>query len=133
MTRLIGTRCKHSNVLSRGVLIARILLGNLKINYYFCPRTRAKLGAGCPKPSSALVLDSAEWNQYLEKWNVLSWLFGAGIAQLAERHVHNVEVTGSSPGTRMKSNTNLFFVGQTVLRWGAPFASNSKHFTQNLD
>ena len=31
MTRLIGTRCKHSNVLSRGVLIARILLGNLEI------------------------------------------------------------------------------------------------------
>ena len=33
MTRLIGTRCKHSNVLSRGVLIVRFLLGNLEIIY----------------------------------------------------------------------------------------------------
>jgi hypothetical protein len=31
MTRLIGARCKHRKVLSRSVLIARILLGNLKI------------------------------------------------------------------------------------------------------
>ena len=31
MTRLIGFRCKHSNVLSREVLIARFLLGNLEI------------------------------------------------------------------------------------------------------
>ena len=31
MTRLIGARCKHCKVLSRGVLIAQILLGNLKI------------------------------------------------------------------------------------------------------
>ena len=29
MTRLIGARCKHRKVLSRGVLIARILLGNI--------------------------------------------------------------------------------------------------------
>ena len=36
MTRLIGTRCKHSNVLSRGVLIARILLGNLEIICSLC-------------------------------------------------------------------------------------------------
>ena len=31
MIRLIGLRCKHSNVLSREVLIARFLLGNLEI------------------------------------------------------------------------------------------------------
>ena len=30
MITLIGTRCKHSNVLSRGVLISRFLLGNVK-------------------------------------------------------------------------------------------------------
>ena len=27
---VIGARCKHSNVLSRGVLISRFLLGNLR-------------------------------------------------------------------------------------------------------
>ena len=31
MITLIGTRCKHSNVLSRGVLIRPFLLGNLEI------------------------------------------------------------------------------------------------------
>lgn len=35
MIRLIGTRCKYSNVLSRGVLIVRFLLGNLKIKIAF--------------------------------------------------------------------------------------------------
>jgi hypothetical protein len=30
MITLIGSRCKHSNVFSRGVLISRFLLGNLK-------------------------------------------------------------------------------------------------------
>ena len=34
MIRLIGTRCTDSNVFSRGVLIVRFLLGNLKI--IFC-------------------------------------------------------------------------------------------------
>ena len=33
MTRLIGARCKASNRLSRGVLIARILLGNLETKH----------------------------------------------------------------------------------------------------
>jgi len=31
---VIGTRCKHSNVFSRGVLISRFLLGNLTITYF---------------------------------------------------------------------------------------------------
>lgn len=31
MIRLIGARCKHSNVYSQGVLIVRFLLGNLEI------------------------------------------------------------------------------------------------------
>ncbi len=31
MIRLIGTRCTDSNVFSRGVLIVRFLLGNVKI------------------------------------------------------------------------------------------------------
>ncbi len=31
MITLIGTRCTQSNLLSRGVLIARFLLGNLEI------------------------------------------------------------------------------------------------------
>ena len=33
---VIGTRCKHSNVFSQGVLISRFLLGNLKINILLC-------------------------------------------------------------------------------------------------
>jgi hypothetical protein len=35
MTRLIGFRCKHRKVLSREVLIARFLLGNLGITNLF--------------------------------------------------------------------------------------------------
>jgi len=38
MIRLIGARCKYSNVLSRGVLIVRFLLGNLEIILLFLLR-----------------------------------------------------------------------------------------------
>ena len=33
---MIGTRCKHSNAFSRGVLISRVLLGNLQTNSLVC-------------------------------------------------------------------------------------------------
>lgn len=35
MITLIGTRCKHSNMLSRGVLIRRFLLGNIECHDHF--------------------------------------------------------------------------------------------------
>lgn len=58
MITLIGTRCKHSNVLSQGVLIARILLGNLKIT------SSVDYGRG-----SLVLLNEININI----WNVLSW------------------------------------------------------------
>lgn len=35
MTRLIGARCKRSNVFSRSILIAHLLLGNRDCQYAF--------------------------------------------------------------------------------------------------
>ena len=35
MITLIGARCKHSNMFSRGVLIRPLLLGNVKIAMFY--------------------------------------------------------------------------------------------------
>lgn len=53
MTRLIGVRCKHGNVLSRDVLIARILIRKLLSHIEFAPASQdearfASIRGDCP-------------------------------------------------------------------------------------
>ena len=88
MITLIGFRYKHSNVLSREVLIRPFLLGNVKINCFvlFCEMN--------PHIQKHVFIC-----RYYKNQNSRSGF--AGIAQLAEHQICNLKVAGSSPVSRL--------------------------------
>ena len=104
MTRLIGIRCKPSNGLSRDVLIARILLGNVSMAYV-CPAewNQLQLKIEC------FVLVPCRWGEVGcgSRPNDRSAMARGGVAEHFSRNV-SVTTPGNYEKTRQRFRVLCF-------------------------